>query len=971
MRWSPTRIASLAVVLCLLSFAAHAGENTWTVSGPPGGMFRDLESSPTDDNVFYAAYGRSFFRTTDGATNWQSYEFVHEVVDIAVDPTDGTRVYVAALEDGLYRSEDGGRTFMKIAPGDTFVWSVGVGGADGKTVYYSTANGSFFQSTDRGQSFTARPLTQITITQIRIEGADGLTVLAARGPTFLKSPDGGATWSEATVHGTDSITSFTRLGNGTLVATTAGQGGVSTSPDGTTWTQTLPGTFYAATADPANPATVIAANVVGLVPGRVLWQNPASGTAPNWNTFGTAYPVGTPLGGPRKIVITPGSPNRLVAANAQGVQISPDRGSTWHEASSGLNASAPARLATTAGTDAPVYAYTSGDTSGLFATRTDDGWERLNLPAAQFLQPSKPFGQATLAVKPGEPSTLFVGAFDAGLFRSNDGGDTWSGPAVGLTGFGLNAFAFDPADANVMYANVSQGSQTPTARLYRSIDGGASWTPRSLDLPNLFGLRLVVNPSDANRLLLAATDPGTPPSGLWQSVDAGLHWTIVAFVDHTVRDVAFDPSDTNRIYAAVDNGLWVSTDGGFGFEPNAALRALTAQVVTAVAIDPVIPTTLYAATADANATSNPQSSLVLRSVDRGQSWEQLRGATDQPIWFASDLLLDPNVPTLLYVGTGGRGIGTFEIVNDLAVSISGHSGVKPKGLPSAFDVNVQNSGSLSATGVHLTVQLPAGLTSVSTTPTAGTCSLANDTVQCDVPVVRSAQTASVHVAYTPPGEMALPVDATVTAHERDNTAANNSAQASAVAGEVVDLRVTITPSASSVVVGNGVTYTVQVNNAGPLASSSATLTFTLAAGVSFGSPLPAGCTASGVTATCTLGALAVGASQSFALPATANTAGSNVANASIAVAPNAADADASNNAAQSTVTITAAPPPSTGGGKKGGGGSLDDLILLALSIALLFASRRRLQCRGRASSSSGTRPAGRSSLIRAATSGSR
>ena len=94
---SLTRTVTLTVVLCALSFAtAHAGENTWTVSGPPGGMFRDLESSPTDNNVFYAAYGRSFFRTTDGAANWQPHEFVHEVVDIAVDPTDGTRVYVAA-----------------------------------------------------------------------------------------------------------------------------------------------------------------------------------------------------------------------------------------------------------------------------------------------------------------------------------------------------------------------------------------------------------------------------------------------------------------------------------------------------------------------------------------------------------------------------------------------------------------------------------------------------------------------------------------------------------------------------------------------------------------------------------------------------------------------------------------------------------------------------------------------------------
>jgi hypothetical protein len=81
------------------------------------------------------------------------------VVNIAVDPTDGTRVYVAALNDGLFRSDDSGQTFTKIAPGTEEVWAVGVGGADGKTVYYATNSGAFWQSTDRGQTWTQRPST--------------------------------------------------------------------------------------------------------------------------------------------------------------------------------------------------------------------------------------------------------------------------------------------------------------------------------------------------------------------------------------------------------------------------------------------------------------------------------------------------------------------------------------------------------------------------------------------------------------------------------------------------------------------------------------------------------------------------------------------------------------------------------------------------------------------------------------------
>src|SRR5262249_4299480 len=151
----------------------------------------------------------------------------------------------------------------------------------------------------------------------------------------------------------------------------------------------------------------------------------------------------------------------------------------------------------------------------------------------------------------------------------------------------------------------------------------------------------------------------------------------------------------------------------------------------------------------------------------------------------------------------------------------------------------------------------------------------------------------VHVSYTPPGEMALPVSASVTAHERDSAAANNSTQASANAGEVVDLRVTLTPSATSVNTGATITYTLQVTNAGPLASSAATMAFSVASGLTFGASPP--CPVTGVTATCTLGALAVSASQTFTFTASSSTAGSYAANATLTAATTATDSDTSNN----------------------------------------------------------------------------
>jgi subtilase family serine protease len=187
--------------------------------------------------------------------------------------------------------------------------------------------------------------------------------------------------------------------------------------------------------------------------------------------------------------------------------------------------------------------------------------------------------------------------------------------------------------------------------------------------------------------------------------------------------------------------------------------------------------------------------------------------------------------------------------------------------------------------------------------------------------------------------MALDVQTTISAHERDTTTANSSATASAVTGEVADLRVTVSASPTSLTRGASVTYTVQVTNAGPIESSSSVLTLTPGNGLSLGAS-PSGCTAGTGATTCNVGALANGASRSFQFPATAPGAGSLTVTASIAGAATAADPNSTNNTVTAAITSTDPPPPPTGGGSGGGGGgSMEWMTLLALS--LLFARKTR------------------------------
>jgi hypothetical protein len=885
------RMLARSLLCTLFCSSALAGVNAWTVKGPPGGSFADIEAHPADSNVLYATFARSFFRSTDGGLTWQATRnFVRHVQDIAVDPTDGNRLYVAVLEDGLFRSENGGQSFEQVASGTAQIWSVGAAD-DGQTVYYADALGRFFRSTDRGQNWTERTSVGMTATRIQIEPAQPDVIIAIRGLDLMRSNNGGSTWAQSTID-SESINSIVRLSPTVLVAATA-DGLHRSTNDGGSWTEIFDGRYTSIAADPVDPATVYAASS-GV--DQALLRSTDSGAT--WNTFGTG-----PLGITRKVMVGPGS--RFIVANSQGVQRSADTGATWTEATSGPLASAPTGLATTLAANSKVYAHASGDGDGLFVMSDDSTWQRIDIRDA-YTQLGAVSAQTAVSLKPGSPDQIFLGVFGAGIARSADGGSNWTASATNLNGFGITAFGFDADDASTLYAGLTSGTATPPAAVYRSIDNGDTWQSHSLDVPNVFPMRLLVDPSDGDRMFLGTFQGLSAPgaSGLYRTINRGLNWTRVAFAGQDVLDIEIDPSNPAIVYAATRTGLHVSTNGGDTFVANAAFDAITAFAARAIEIDPVVPTTLYVASIDPGDIQPQKSSWVLRSVDSGQSWETLRAESAEPRWYASDLALDPNLPTRLYVTTGGHGVGAFEIVNDLEISIAGHAGFVPRGIASSFDVRVENDGPYAGTALTTEIDLPAGLTNVTWTPSAGSCSRAGDTITCGAGVLRSAQTLTISVGYTAPANMALPVAVSVSAHERDGTAANNTAQATASVTEVTDLSVTLTPTPATVDRGDSLTYTAQVSNAGPNDSSASILMLMPDAGLTLGT-LPTGCVAAGANITCTLAALASGASRSFAFPVTTNSIGTFTSSAGIAAAPGAHDPSPANNGVSSDVVARA------------------------------------------------------------------
>ncbi len=243
----------------------------------------------------------------------------------------------------------------------------------------------------------------------------------------------------------------------------------------------------------------------------------------------------------------------------------------------------------------------------------------------------------------------------------------------------------------------------------------------------------------------------------------------------------------------------------------------------------------------------------------------------------------------------------------------------PSGAVSSFDLHAVNNGAYAGTGVRLRVQLPSTLTGVAATSTAGTCAVAERHGHVHRAGSRSGRgfrhARNLHASR----RNAASGFCGLSAGERDNAPTNNTATASATAGEVMDLGVTIAPSSTTPQTGTTLTYSITVSNKGLVTSSGGTLTFGPASGISLASTLPAGCTASGSQATCTLGMIAPNGTQAFSFTATANTAGTNVANASVAGVSGAAEMNAADNSASSTVTVSAPPtqnPPANSGRRR-------------------------------------------------------
>ena len=271
---------------------------------------------------------------------------------------------------------------------------------------------------------------------------------------------------------------------------------------------------------------VLAITTLVLPPGAEGQKHDREGHVPVRAVPGP--PGSLPGPGVTAAVASPSEPDRVYGATHSGLFVSVDRGATWHRLTVDGDREEVFGLAVHPTDSGVVYL---GRRDGLWQVRDQGrGRTQLALPISELYIP------LSIAVAPSQPDVIYVATARQGIFRSDDGGASWTAGSHGLPKARaggrpeeIHTLVVDPRNAGTAYIADQRSG------VYRTTDGGTSWDPFNRGLPS-FALRGVYPP----RL---AFDPGDPPR-LYLLVLERVH-------SHLLR---------NRLYVAGAAGTWLPVE---------------------------------------------------------------------------------------------------------------------------------------------------------------------------------------------------------------------------------------------------------------------------------------------------------------------------------------------------------------------------------------------------------------------------
>ncbi|RMG19063.1 MAG: hypothetical protein D6730_22180, partial [Bacteroidetes bacterium] len=288
-----------------------------------------------------------------------------------------------------------------------------------------------------------------------------------------------------------------------------------------------------------------------------------------------------------------------------------------------------------------------------------------------------------------EPNTMYVGAAAGGVWRSENGGQSWTPIFEHERTASIGAIAIYQKNPNIIYVGTGEGnprnSQNSGWGMYKTIDGGRSWQQLGLELTRQIH-RVIVHPENPEVVWAGASGASWADSehrGIYKSTDGGKSWRKQLYVNARTgcSDLVMDPSNPNKLIAGMwehhrdawyfqsggaGSGIYLSYDGGESWKKLGPENGLPKGNLGRIGLSfaPSQPEVVYAYI-------ESQDNGIFRSDDGGENWKRVSKPKDPQIggrpFYYADIYVDTHNENRVYsIATevtvsedGGKSWSTF------------------------------------------------------------------------------------------------------------------------------------------------------------------------------------------------------------------------------------------------------------------------------------------------------------------------